>query len=123
MTFSFSSKWRSWALVLLPLLLMALAAFRPLALPDEGRYAEVGRWMAMSGDWLTPRLDGIPFFHKPPLAVLVRGRCDQRAGRHTLGGTFGGGFACMLDAGFDDGVHSPHGRRGCGKTSSLDVWQ
>ena len=67
MTFSFSSKWRSWALVLLPLLLLALAAFRPLALPDEGRYAEVGRWMAMSGDWLTPRLDGIPFFHKPPL--------------------------------------------------------
>ena len=67
MTFPFSSKWRSWALVLLPLLLLVLAAFRPLALPDEGRYAEVGRWMMMSGDWLTPRLDGIPFFHKPPL--------------------------------------------------------
>jgi len=62
MTSSFSSKWRSWALVLLPLLLLVLAAFRPLALPDEGRYAEVGRWMVMSGDWLTPRLDGIPFF-------------------------------------------------------------
>lgn len=58
---------RTWALVLLPALLLILAALRPLALPDEGRYAEVGRWMAMSGDWLTPRLDGIPFFHKPPL--------------------------------------------------------
>ena len=58
---------RTWALVLLPVLLLILAALRPLALPDEGRYAEVGRWMAMSGDWLTPRLDGIPFFHKPPL--------------------------------------------------------
>lgn len=49
------------------LLLLLLATQRPLALPDEGRYAEVGRWMWMSGDWLTPRLDGIPFFHKPPL--------------------------------------------------------
>lgn len=48
-------------------LLMALALVRPLAVPDEGRYAEVGRWMLQSGDWLAPRLNGIPFFHKPPL--------------------------------------------------------
>ncbi len=63
----FSARGRIWALCLLPVLLLVLAALRPLALPDEGRYAEVGRWMVMSGDWLTPRLDGIPFFHKPPL--------------------------------------------------------
>ncbi|MDR3395275.1 MAG: glycosyltransferase family 39 protein [Parasulfuritortus sp.] len=44
-----------------------LASLRPLAVPDEGRYGEVSRWMLVSGDWLTPRLDGIPFFHKPPL--------------------------------------------------------
>ena len=56
-----------WGVLLLPVLLLILAALRPLALPDEGRYAEVGRWMWMTGDWLTPRLDGIPFFHKPPL--------------------------------------------------------
>ena len=49
------------------LLLLALSALRPLALPDEGRYAEMGRWMLVSGDWFTPRLNGIPFFHKPPL--------------------------------------------------------
>jgi len=48
-------------------LLLVLAALRPLAVPDEGRYAEIGRWMLVSADWLTPRLDGIPFFHKPPL--------------------------------------------------------
>jgi 4-amino-4-deoxy-L-arabinose transferase-like glycosyltransferase len=63
----FSARGRTWALCVLPVLLLVLAALRPLALPDEGRYAEVGRWMVMSGDWLTPRLDGIPFFHKPPL--------------------------------------------------------
>ena len=48
------------------LVLLLLAALRPLAVPDEGRYGEVGRWMLQSGDWLTPRLNGIPFFHKPP---------------------------------------------------------
>lgn len=49
------------------LMLLVFASLRPLAVPDEGRYGEVGRWMLVSGDWLTPRLNGLPFFHKPPL--------------------------------------------------------
>lgn len=48
-------------------LLLVLAGIRPLALPDEGRYGEIGLWMLQSGDWLVPRINGIPFFHKPPL--------------------------------------------------------
>lgn len=52
---------------LLAALLLALAAVRPLSVPDEGRYGEIGRWMLVSGDWLIPRLDGLPLFHKPPL--------------------------------------------------------
>lgn len=63
--------WR-WLLALWALL-MLLALFRPLAVPDEGRYAEVGRWMLQSGDWLIPRLNGIPFFHKPPLLYWLEG--------------------------------------------------
>jgi len=40
---------------------------RPLSLPDEGRYGGIARDMVVHGDWWVPRLDGLPFFHKPPL--------------------------------------------------------
>ncbi len=35
--------------------------------PDEPRYAAIGRAMAESGDWVTPRLWGNPWFEKPAL--------------------------------------------------------
>ena len=35
--------------------------------PDEPRYAWVSRAMALSGDWVTPRLWGKPWFEKPAL--------------------------------------------------------
>jgi 4-amino-4-deoxy-L-arabinose transferase-like glycosyltransferase len=46
--------------------LIALGA-RDLAKTDEGRYAEIPREMVASGDWLTPRLDGLKYFEKPAL--------------------------------------------------------
>ena len=47
--------------------LLGTLGLRPLLLPDEGRYADVAREMLRSGHLLTPLLDGLPFFHKPPL--------------------------------------------------------
>lgn len=58
------------ALAVLGLLLAAFVAAtgaRVLNVPDEGRYTEVAREMVRSGDWVTPRLDGVPFLDKPPL--------------------------------------------------------
>ena len=41
--------------------------------PDEPRYASIGREMAHSGDWVTPRLDGSPWFEKSPLLYWMTG--------------------------------------------------
>lgn len=35
--------------------------------PDEPRYAAIGRAMAQTGDYITPKLWGSPWFEKPPL--------------------------------------------------------
>ena len=45
----------------------ATSWIRPLGMPDEGRYTGVAWEMVRSGQWLTPTLDGLPYFHKPPM--------------------------------------------------------
>jgi len=41
--------------------------------PDEPRYASIARDMARSGDWITPRLWGAPWFEKPVLTYWMTG--------------------------------------------------
>jgi 4-amino-4-deoxy-L-arabinose transferase-like glycosyltransferase len=40
---------------------------RALSVPDEGRYVEIPREMVVTGDYLTPRLNGVKYFEKPVL--------------------------------------------------------
>jgi 4-amino-4-deoxy-L-arabinose transferase-like glycosyltransferase len=56
-----------WLVLAAAVAVFADNADRPLANPDEGRYSEISREMAVSGDWVTPRLNGIKYFEKPPL--------------------------------------------------------
>src|SRR5215475_8689291 len=41
--------------------------------PDEPRYAFIARAMAETGDWVTPRLYGEPWFEKPALLYWLQG--------------------------------------------------
>lgn len=60
-------------------LLTTLLAIRVLTLglyplydPSESRYAEMGRKMLETGNWVTPLIDyGVPFWGKPPLTVWM----------------------------------------------------
>lgn len=54
-------------LIFLPIWLFVLSWIRPLSVPDEGRYGDISRSMFESGDWLIPRINSLPFMHKPPL--------------------------------------------------------
>jgi 4-amino-4-deoxy-L-arabinose transferase-like glycosyltransferase len=62
-------------LIIICLVLFGLGlGFTPLANPDEARYGEIPREMLAKGDFVTPRLDGIKYFEKPPLTYwLVAG--------------------------------------------------
>jgi 4-amino-4-deoxy-L-arabinose transferase-like glycosyltransferase len=72
--------WCAW-------LLLALAWFstvpqRPLFDPDEGRYAEIPREMLVSGDYVTPRLNDLKYFEKPPLQYWATALTYRVAGVH-----------------------------------------
>lgn len=47
--------------------LCQLLGHYPLLEPDEGRYSEIPREMLERGDFITPLLNYVPYFEKPPL--------------------------------------------------------
>lgn len=76
---------------LLALWLLATLGLRPLLLPDEGRYAEVARamWQGQGpGAWLVPTLNGLPFFHKPPLFYWLTGVALEVFGSNVFAARF-----------------------------------
>ncbi|MGH9558266.1 MAG: glycosyltransferase family 39 protein [Bryobacteraceae bacterium] len=58
---------RSWLILPLSILYLVGLGRAGFLGPDEPRYASIGREMAQSRDFVTPRLDGQPWFEKPPL--------------------------------------------------------
>src|SRR5690606_3910775 len=58
----------TWAVALTAFVWFASSTWSwPLLLPDEGRYVGVAWNMLSQGEWSVPLLNGLPFFHKPPL--------------------------------------------------------
>lgn len=61
-------RWQLPALFGMCFIWLAMAAgLRSLMLPDEGRYVGVAWEMLSSGKLGVPLMDGMPYFHKPPL--------------------------------------------------------
>jgi 4-amino-4-deoxy-L-arabinose transferase-like glycosyltransferase len=69
-------------LLLFALLWFSNLDYRRLVHPDEGRYAEIPREMVVSGDWVTPRLDGLKYFEKPALQYWLTALTYEAFGVH-----------------------------------------
>lgn len=91
--------WPRWALracfAILLLRLLSLPLY-PLLDRTESRYAEVAREMAASGDWVSPRLRGEPFWAKPPLATWCTAAGITVIGANELGARLPAWFAVIL---------------------------
>jgi 4-amino-4-deoxy-L-arabinose transferase-like glycosyltransferase len=75
---------RAWWVILLAAIVIWCGNldYRKLSLSDEGRYSEIPRFMAQSGDWVTPRLNGIKYFEKPPLQYWTTAAAYRVFGEH-----------------------------------------
>ena len=85
----------AWVLCLLALWLLVSLGWRPLLLPDEGRYGNVAREM-LAGDWMVPTLNGLPFFHKPPLLYWLDMAAMQVFGVNAFAARSGPAFGAWL---------------------------
>ena len=87
-----------WGWVALAVLWLATIQIRPMLDPDEGRYAEIPREMVASGNWVTPRLDGLKYFEKPALQYWATAALYSVVGLSNWSSrlwTVGLGFACL----------------------------
>ena len=89
---------RWWGWVALAAVWLITIQIRPMLDPDEGRYAEIPREMVATGDWVTPRLDGLKYFEKPALQYWATAALYTVVGLSNWSSrlwTVGLGFACL----------------------------
>ena len=55
------------ALVVVGVVYFAGLGRAPFFDPSEGFHAQIARTMAEGGDWVTPHVNGVRYFDKPPL--------------------------------------------------------
>ncbi len=72
------------------------SAYRTLVRPDEGRYAEIAREMAVSGDYVTPTLNGLKYFEKPPLQYWATALAIDTFGLNNFTGRWWPAFTGLL---------------------------
>lgn len=68
----------------------------PLIEPDEGRYAEIPREMLARGDFITPLLDYVKYFEKPPLHYWLTALSMTIFGQNEFAARFTGALAGLL---------------------------
>jgi hypothetical protein len=83
------------AVCLLVLFFWRLGA-APLLDPDEGRYTEVPREMLARGDFVTPHLDGVLYFEKPPLHYWLVAAAIRTLGLNSLAPRLPSAFFALL---------------------------
>ncbi|MBI4937758.1 MAG: glycosyltransferase family 39 protein [Nitrosomonadales bacterium] len=71
-----------WLLLAVAVIWFGNIEYRKLIEPDEGRYAEIPREMVATGDWVTPRLNGLKYFEKPPLQYWATAAAYTAFGEH-----------------------------------------
>jgi 4-amino-4-deoxy-L-arabinose transferase-like glycosyltransferase len=68
----------------------------PLIEPDEGRYAEIPREMLERCDFITPLLDYVKYFEKPPLHYWLNAIFMSIFGRNEFAARFAGALMGLL---------------------------
>ena len=71
-----------WLIIAVAVIWFGNLEYRKLIKPDEGRYAEIPREMVVSGDWVTPRLNDLKYFEKPPLQYWATAAAYSVFGEH-----------------------------------------
>ncbi|MFO1370955.1 MAG: glycosyltransferase family 39 protein [Candidatus Competibacteraceae bacterium] len=95
----FSQSYLLGLLIVFALVWFSNLEYRKLVRPDEGRYAEIAREMALSGDWVTPRLNDLKYFEKPPLQYWATAAAFRLFGESHWGARWWPAtttFACVL---------------------------